>query len=489
MTHDAASRPAEHHVIRRRPVRPGIAAAAALAAALALAVTTLAQKPPATPPAKPAPAKASKETQAPRPPTVIVIPAARVLDAASGSYLPPATIVIENGRIKSISPGEPTGIPDTATTLKTDGGIVVPGLIDAHAWASPTADLDTDYSYLMGLAHGVTTYRVLNARTSWAVGQRSRARSGVILAPRLVTSGRGIQQGATPGRWLFDAPDAQAAAAEARQQAAAGVDWIAADDNVGPDVIKAMLAAMKGTPVRISAWPGASSMADLAALGVASIESLGYPLKPRAGSVDDAWLAATASELVALRTALVRSRAVLVPMLAAARMRAYPDEVIGSPALAMLPEARRAALTSELKTLSAADIAKAKRVWALQAAFVARFVRAGGRIAAGSGFERRGYPPPGIGVHLEVEALVSAGLDAADALRAVTTTPAEMMDLGREVGLVAPGAEANFIIVQGDPLKRVQDLQKITIVVRGGEVHDAKRLLARAQEALAIGPR
>ena len=42
----------------------------------------------------------------------------------------------------------------------------------------------------------------------------------------------------------------------------------------------------------------------------------------------------------ALRTALVRSRTVLVPMLAAARMRAYPDEVIGGPAIAMLPEAR-----------------------------------------------------------------------------------------------------------------------------------------------------
>jgi len=120
---------------------------------------------------------------------------------------------------------------------------------------------------------------------------------------------------------------------------------------------------------------------------------------------------------------------------------------------------------------------------------VAQFVRAGGRVAAGSGFEWRGYPPPGIGLHLELSALVRAGLSPEDALRTATTNAADMMALGKEAGVIAPGAEANFIIVQGDPLKRIQDLQKITTVVRGGEVFDVKALLARAQGALAVGPR
>jgi imidazolonepropionase-like amidohydrolase len=503
---DATPRPASRRIQASRHLRSALALVLALAvvaalAVTALAVTALAQKPPAgtaapakpgPAPAKPAPAPAKPApapAQTPRPSAVIVIPGARVLDAASGAYLPPATIVIEDGRIKSMTPEMPANLPASATTLKTDGGIVVPGLIDAHAWAAPTTDLDSDYGYLMGLAHGVTTYRVLNARTSWAVGQRARARSGTILAPRLVTSGRGIQQGATPGRWLFDAPDARTAAAEVQQQVAAGVDWIAAYDNLSPDIIKAMLAAAKDTPVRISAWPGASSLAELADLRVASIESLGFPLKPRAGSSEDVWLAATAKEVTGLRTRLIRSKAVLVPMLAATRMRAYPAEAIDSPALALLPEARRTAITNELKALAPADVAKAKRVWALQAAFVAQFVRAGGRVAAGSGFEWRGYPPPGIGLHLELSALVRAGLSPEDALRTATTNAADLMGSDKEIGLVAPGVEANFIIVQGDPLKRIQDLQKITTVVRGGEVFDAKALLARAQAALAVGPR
>jgi imidazolonepropionase-like amidohydrolase len=455
----------------RRP-RSGLATAFALIAAAALSITALAQKPAA------------------RPSNVIVIPGARVLDAAGGRYLPPATIVIEDGRIRSLTPGPPDRLPDTATTLKADGAVVVPGLIDAHAWAAPTADLDSDYSYLMGLAHGVTAYRVLDARTSWAVSQRAGARTGTILAPRLVTSGRGIQQGATPGRWLFDAPDAQAAADEVRRQVTAKVDWIAGDDNLGPGFIRAMLAAAAGSPVRISAWPGASSLSDLADLRVASIESLAWPLKPRtATSVDDAWLAAPARDLTALRTRLLRSKAVLVPLMAAARARAYPDEVLNSPALALLPEARRAAIGARLAAIPKADVAKARRAWTSQAAFLSQFVRAGGHVAAGSGFAWQGYPPPGIGVHLELAALVRAGLSPEDAIRAATSNAAELLGLGKDAGILAPGVEANLFIVQGDPLKRIDDLRKITTVVRGGEVLDAKSLLAQAQQALAREPR
>jgi imidazolonepropionase-like amidohydrolase len=167
----------------------------------------------------------------------------------------------------------------------------------------------------------------------------------------------------------------------------------------------------------------------------------------------------------------------------------YPEEVLNSPALALLPEARRTAIATELKALSPADITKARRAWASQAAFLAQFVRAGGRVAAGSGFARYGYPPPGIGVHLELAAMVRAGLSAEDALRAATTHAAELIGQEKDAGVIAPGAEANLFIVQGDPLKRIQDLQNIITVVRGGEVFNAKDLLARAQQALATGPR
>ena len=413
-----------------------------------------------------------------RPP--VLIEGARVLDVVRGRYLSPSFVFIENGRTKSVTPEAPASLPDGTVRIEAVGSALVPGLVDAHAWAAPSSGLEADYFYLMGLAHGVTGYRVMNVRTSWGVAQRERSISGAIVAPRLWTSGRGIDQGASPDRWLFDATDPAAAAGEVRRQVDAKVNWIAGYDSLTPDVYRAMTAEARRAGVRVSGQPGASSMIDLAAAGVASIETLAYPLRPRSGPAADAWLAAAARDLNALQARLVRGRITMVPMLAAAMAGAFPEDVVDDPSLALLPEAGRAALKASLAKRSAADVAKAKRAWTSQAAFVKRLVSAGGRVAAGTGFELGGYPPPGVGLHRELAALVRAGLTPIEAIRAATSTAAELVGAKPSTVRFTPGADADFIVVSGDPLKQIEALVNVTHVVRAGEVFDPKVLLARA---------
>ena len=423
----------------------------------------------------------SAQQPAVKPP--VLVEGARILDVVRGRYLAPAAVFIENGRITSVTPALPATIPGGTIRVKAAGSVLVPGLVDAHAWAAPATGLDADYFYLMGLAHGVTGFRVLNVRTGWGVAQRERSISGEILAPRLWTSGRGVNQGASPDRWLFDATDSSVAIGEVRRQIDAKVNWVAGYESLPPDIYKAMVTAARQTGVRISGQPGASSMSDLAAAGVTSVETLAYPLKPRSGTSADAWPAVAARDLNALQARLVRGRVTLVPMLAAAMVRAFPEEVAEDQALALLPEARREALKAALKKLPAADTAKAKRAWTSQAAFLKRFVSAGGRVAAGTGFELGGYPVPGAGLHRELAALVRAGLPPIEALRAATSTAADLVGAKPTVVRFTPGTDANFIIVSGDPLKQIEDLANITHVVRAGEVLDPKVLLARALQA------
>jgi hypothetical protein len=413
----------------------------------------------------------------------VLVEGARILDVTRGRYLAPAYVLVENGRIKSVTPEAPQGVADGTVRVKAAGSVLVPGLIDAHAWAAPASGVEADYFYLMGLAHGVIGYRVLNVRTNWGVAQRERSASGAILAPRLWTSGRGINQGASPDRWLFDATDATVAVGEARRQIDAGVNWIAGYEALPPEIHKAASGAARSTGVRVSGRPGASSMSDLAAAGVASIETLAFPLKPRNGAAADIWPAVAARDLAALQTRLVRGRVTLVPLLAAALGRAFPEEAAADPSIELLPDARRAALKEALGTLPPADVSKARRAWEGQAAFLKRFVAARGRVAAGTGFELNGYPVPGAGLHRELAALVRAGLPPIDAIRAATSTAADLVGAKPSWVRLAPGAEADFIIVAGDPLKEIDDLAKITHVVRAGEVFDPKALLARAKQA------
>jgi imidazolonepropionase-like amidohydrolase len=323
----------------------------------------------------------------------------------------------------------------------------------------------------------------MNVRTSWGVAQRERSMSGAIVSPRLWTTGRGINQGARTDRWLFDASDPSVAVGEVRRQINAKVNWIAGYELLPPDIYKAMAAAARGSGVRISGRPGASSMNDLAAAGVASIETLAFPLKPRTGPAADAWLAAATRDLNALQARLVRGRITVVPMMAAAMAGAFPEDVVDDPSLALLPEARRAALKTALEALPAADVAKAKRAWTSQAAFLKRLVAARGRVAAGTGFEIGGYPVPGAGLHRELTALVRAGLAPIDAIRAATSAAADLVGAGPAEASFTPGTDANFIVVSGDPLKNIEDLASITHVVRAGELFDPKVLLARAIQA------
>jgi imidazolonepropionase-like amidohydrolase len=189
-----------------------------------------------------------------------------------------------------------------------------------------------------------------------------------------------------------------------------------------------------------------------------------------------------AKDLNALQARLVRGRVTLVPMMAAAMASAFPEEVAADPALALLPDSRRAELKAALGKQPAAEVAKARRAWTSQAAFMKRFVTAGGRVAAGTGFELGGYPVPGVGLHRELSAMVRAGLPAIEAIRAATSTAADLAGAKPAVVRFTPGTDADFIIVSGDPLKQIEDLSNITHVVRAGEVFDPKVLLARAKQ-------
>jgi imidazolonepropionase-like amidohydrolase len=70
----------------------------------------------------------------------------------------------------------------------------------------------------------------------------------------------------------------------------------------------------------------------------------------------------------------------------------------------------------------------------------------------------------------ELEHYVEAGLRPAQALAAATTVPAAWLGAAGELGVVAPGAHADLIAVDGDPTENVSALRRLRLVVKGGKV-------------------
>lgn len=85
----------------------------------------------------------------------------------------------------------------------------------------------------------------------------------------------------------------------------------------------------------------------------------------------------------------------------------------------------------------------------------------------------------------ELELYVRSGIRPAEVLRMATLTPALVMGVTNDRGVIAPGKLADMVLVDGDPTKDIRDLRKITKVIKGGKVFDP----AEIEKTLGILPR
>ncbi len=95
--------------------------------------------------------------------------------------------------------------------------------------------------------------------------------------------------------------------------------------------------------------------------------------------------------------------------------------------------------------------------------------------------------PPGVALHAELRALVAAGLAPVAALRAAGANAAAALGIGDGVGRLAPGGVADFVIVDGDPLRTIDDAQNIVAVVANGRFYSISGLIDRAAAATNVG--
>jgi imidazolonepropionase-like amidohydrolase len=58
-----------------------------------------------------------------------------------------------------------------------------------------------------------------------------------------------------------------------------------------------------------------------------------------------------------------------------------------------------------------------------------------------------------------------------DAIVSATSVSAQSLGLGREIGTIAPGYQADFVAVAGDPLTDITSVRSVRFVMKGGKVY------------------
>jgi imidazolonepropionase-like amidohydrolase len=381
----------------------------------------------------------------------IVIRGARVWDGVADSSVE-ANVAIADGVVEAV--GTDVG---GAATLDASGCTVVPGLIEAHAhlcfnarpdWRA-TFDSDTPGRMLLRMAGngramleaGITTVRDLGAPTGVSLEIREAFANGLALGPKLLIAGAPITT--TGGHCYFMGGEADGELElrrAVRHRVKDDCDWIkvmASGGNMTPrtntfaaqytvDELRALVEEARRLRKRVTAHAhGTTGIAVAVEAGVDMIEHCSFTA-PGGYSFD----AAVADAIV--------ERGIIVSPTTSVGYRSWPDDG---------RKQQRAKIMREL------------------------FAR-GCKVIMSTDCGIPGVPHAALAGGIEVLAELG-GLAPVEALRLATSTSAELLGLA-DRGRLAAGLAADVAVVEGNPLEKLADLERVRFVLKDGEVVSAR---------------
>jgi hypothetical protein len=105
------------------------------------------------------------------------------------------------------------------------------------------------------------------------------------------------------------------------------------------------------------------------------------------------------------------------------------------------------------------------------------FSRAGGLLLAGLDPTGMGGVIAGFGDQREVELLVEAGFTPLEAIHIATFNGAEYLGELDRIGTIAPGKQADLVVIKGDPSKKIEDIENVETVFKDGVGYDSAKLI------------
>ncbi|MGE0812852.1 MAG: amidohydrolase family protein [Vicinamibacterales bacterium] len=105
------------------------------------------------------------------------------------------------------------------------------------------------------------------------------------------------------------------------------------------------------------------------------------------------------------------------------------------------------------------------------------FALAGGLLVAGTDPTGGGGVIPGFSDHRQLELLVEAGFSPLEALAIGTRNGARYLGQEARIGTLAPGKQADLVVIDGDPSRDIAEIRKVQTVFRRGVGFDPAKLI------------
>jgi imidazolonepropionase-like amidohydrolase len=386
----------------------------------------------------------------------ILIRNVRILDGSGGPLTAPRDILIERGRIARIAPAGRLAVGG-AKAIDAAGRVAIPGLMDLHAHVY-RPELLPGFLYF-----GVTTIRDQGSNMAPLVAYADAMAAGALPGPRVGYGGFQFYSD-----WSFDEEQGRGIEPEADPEHIARS--VALAEAFGAQHIKTRtfrrwdINARMITEAHRRGMRATGHCAHLLPLVAAAMDA-----KEHTGLCEARGDTYMYDDLVQLFRAADIG---VVPTLAyldfAVRVNERPGLLEEDAELApFLPSRENFNWMINLRD---------RQEWARDAQrwreTTVKLLRAGVNIGTGTDI----WQIP-IGVHMELEQLVAAGLTPAQAIHAGTGGAARILGADKDLGTIEMGKWADLILLDADPLTDIRNTRRIWQVVHNGQVVDRPAIL------------
>jgi imidazolonepropionase-like amidohydrolase len=405
---------------------------------------------------------------------VKVFTGARIYDGSGTPLLSNGTIIVEAGRVKTIGPAAKVQIPAGAQRIDVSGKTIVPGMINAHGHVADTQGLRTGAQFYteenllrqLGLysRYGVTTVFSLGGDKEAGFKLRAEQETPALNRARVYVAGEII---------TAKTPDEARAQVDRVAATKPNMIKIRVDDNLGtnpkmqPEVYRAVIDQARKHNLSVAAH--LFYLEDARGLLESGVGLVAHSIRDK--------------EADAQTISLLKTRGVCVVPTLTREVSTFVYETkpaffsdpfflreADSAVLEQLQEPKR---MESMRTSNSAQ--RYKTALDVASRNLKKLVDSGVKIAMGTDTG----PPArfqGYFEHMELELMANAGMTPAQIMKSATGDAAECMQMAGKIGTIQPGAWADFVVLDRNPLEDVRNMRTIQSVwIAGNQVPRASK--------------
>jgi imidazolonepropionase-like amidohydrolase len=382
------------------------------------------------------------------------IAGARLVDGTGAPPIEDSVVIVRDGRIAAAGARSAVPIPAGMAVVDARGRTLLPGLWEMHTHYS-----GVEFGPAL-LAAGITTARDCGGEFGYLVAQRDAAESNVFPAPRLLLAGL-VDAGGLKAFGHVTAETAKEGRAVVDRYQSAGFQQIKLYTFLTPDVVRAIAAEAHRLGMTVTGHvPQAMNAFEGVEAGMDQINHLNYASR----------MLREAGEEKAL--AFFKEHGTVIdPTAGWGEMASHAkdaDVAEFEPGILRAPFV----LNAKYRGMGgAATLDQMRSRMAQTLAAIGALHKAGIPIVPGSDTGLVGH-----GLHRELELYVQAGMTPMEAIQSATIVSARAMKLDGDSGTIQTGKRADLVLIDGNPLRDIREIRKVSQVVTNGRLYNSAAL-------------